>query len=144
MSFFELTSPTTMLSKAKRELERLEAEESVDHVFNLFTTLYHVADYLKPYVSEGDISTLKSEPNMKLCADVCNKAKHMKLERSRADISTYANSGAIGGAAINAIPLNGAGERWVLWEDGTKIEVVQFAKTVIERFEKFFAKHGIV
>jgi len=54
MSFFELSTAGAMLAKAKRELERLEAEESIDHVYNLFTTAYHVTDYLKPVLSDAD------------------------------------------------------------------------------------------
>ena len=113
MSFFELTTAATMIAKAKRELVRLESEESIDHAYNFFTTAYHVTDYLKPVLSVPDHKALVSEPAIQLCADVCNKAKHMTLTRNRPDPLTYSDSGAIGGAAINSIAINASGERWV-------------------------------
>ncbi|AZU56709.1 hypothetical protein CFM90_11100 [Ralstonia solanacearum] len=143
MSFFELTTASAMLAKARRELVRLECEESIDHVYNFFTTAYHVTDYLKPVLSVAEHRALVTEPAIQLCADVCNKAKHMTLTHSRPDPSTYSDSGAIGGAAINSVAINASGERWVRWADGTQLELVQFAKSVIERFEQFFAAHGI-
>ncbi|MCI3206425.1 MULTISPECIES: hypothetical protein [Pandoraea] len=143
MSFFELSTAGAMLAKAKRELERLEAEESIDHVYNLFTTAYHVTDYLKPVLSDADHRAVLNDAVMKHCADVCNKAKHMTLTRGRPDPSTYEISGAIGGAALNSIALNASGGRWVRWDDGTELEVVQFAKSVIARLEQIFAQHAI-
>lgn len=143
MSFFELTTAATMLAKAKRELARLESEESIDHAYNFFTTAYHVTDYLKPDLSVADHKALVTEPAIQLCADVCNKAKHMTLTRGRPDLMTYSDSGAIGGGAINSVAINASGERWVQWPDGTRLELVQFAKSVIARYEQFFAAHGI-
>ncbi|WP_042875626.1 hypothetical protein [Cupriavidus necator] len=143
MGFFELTTAGAMLAKAKRELVRLECEESIDHAYNFFTTAYHVTDYLKPVLSAADHRALVTEPAIHLCADVCNKAKHMTLTRSRSDPLTHSDSGAIGGAAINSVAINASGERWVRWADGTQLELVQFAKFIIAWFEQFFAAHGI-
>ncbi|WP_033469895.1 hypothetical protein [Bordetella bronchiseptica] len=143
MSFFELTTAGAMLEKARRELARLQNEASVDHVYNFFVTAYHVTDYLKPVLSDTDYEELRADPQILFCADACNKAKHMKITRGRPDPRTYAESGAIGGSAINAVAINASGERWVQWDDGTRLEVVQFAQALIAWFDKFFAAHGI-
>ncbi|HDR9018052.1 TPA: hypothetical protein QDB15_004851 [Burkholderia vietnamiensis] len=142
MGFFELTDAAAMLRKARRELDRLAREPSIDHVFNFFVTAYHVTDYLKGEVAEADRHALRREPDVLLCADVANKAKHMKLE-FRPDPATDHDSGAIGGAAINAVAINDDGERWVSWPDGTRLEMVTFGKSVLRRIEQFLTDHGI-
>ncbi|UEP53014.1 hypothetical protein LMA00_30305 [Burkholderia ambifaria] len=81
MSFFELTDAAAMLRKARRELDRLAGEPSIDHVFNFFVTAHSVTDYLKGAVVESDRAALLAELDIKLCRDVSNKAKHMTLDR---------------------------------------------------------------
>jgi hypothetical protein len=76
MSFFELTTAGAMFAKAKRELSRLQAEESVDHVYNFFTTAYHVTDYLKPIVSPVALKAFRNEPAVLFCTDVCKGEAH--------------------------------------------------------------------
>lgn len=64
-----------MLEKAKRELTRLVAENSIDHVYNFFVTAHHIIDHLdehlRPQVREDQL--------IKNCGDACNKAKHMRI-----------------------------------------------------------------
>ncbi|RQX90171.1 hypothetical protein [Burkholderia stagnalis] len=143
MGFFELSDAAAMLGKARRELDRLASEPSIDHVFNFFVTAYHVTDYLKGVVAEADCKALRREPDLLLCADVANKAKHMKLERKRPDPATHQVSGAVGGAPLNAVALNGSGERWVRWPDGTEVEMLAFGTRVLARLAQFLADHGM-
>lgn len=143
MVFFELSDAVAMLHKARREIDRLASEPSIDHVFNFFVTAHSVTDYLKGTVAESDRSALLAEQEIKLCRDVSNKAKHMKLERARPDPATHHESGAIGGAAINAVGINSRGERWVSWPDGTRLEVLTFGKSVLRRLEQFLTDQGI-
>ena len=62
MGFFELTDAAAMLRKARRELDRLAREPSIDHVFNFFVTAHSLTDYLKGAVAEADRSALLAEP----------------------------------------------------------------------------------
>ncbi|RQZ31754.1 hypothetical protein DIE14_02285 [Burkholderia sp. Bp9017] len=143
MGFFELTDAAAMLRKARRELDRLAREASIDHVFNFFVTAHSVTDYLKGVVAEPDRAALLAERDIQLCRDVSNKAKHMTLDRGRPDPATHHASGAIGGAAINTVAINGVGERWVSWPDGTRLEMVSFGKSVLQRLEQFLTDHGL-
>ncbi|KOR12144.1 hypothetical protein [Burkholderia cenocepacia] len=143
MGFFELTDAAAMLRKARRELDRLASEPSIDHVFNFFVTARSLTDYLKGAVAEADRSALLAEPDIQLCRDVSNKAKHMRLDRGRPDPTTHHDSGAIGGAAINAVAINARGERWVSWPDGTRLEMLSFGTAVLQRLEQFLTTHGI-
>jgi hypothetical protein len=134
-----------MLRKARRELDRIEREFSVDHVFNFFVTAFHVTDYLKMSgeVSPEKVKDLRNDERIRKCADVCNKAKHFKLERSRPDISSRQYSGAIGGAPIGMLPINSSGARFIVWEDGSQLEIVSFARATIATLEEFFATNTI-
>lgn len=143
MGFFELTDAAAMLRKARRELDRLAREASIDHVFNFFVTAHSVTDYLKGAVAEPDRSALLAERDIQLCRDVSNKAKHMTLDRGRPDPATHRVSGALGSAALNTVALNASGERWVNWPDGTRVEMLSFGQRVLRRLEQFLTEHGI-
>ena len=45
-----------------RELTRLEAEDSIDHVYNFFVTAYHIVDYLDGRLAESDFVSIKADP----------------------------------------------------------------------------------
>jgi hypothetical protein len=79
-SFFELTTPRDMLEKAKRELIRLEENLHIDHVYNFFTTAYHIQDYLKNgnYLSQSEVDKFFNDQDLKDCRDICHKGKHLK------------------------------------------------------------------
>ncbi|OXI28259.1 hypothetical protein CFB89_33330 [Burkholderia sp. AU16741] len=143
MGFFELSDAAAMLRKARRELDRLAREPSIDHVFNFFVTAHSVTDYLKGTVAEADRSALLAEPDIQLCRDVSNKAKHMRLDRGRPDPATHRASGALGSAPFNTVALNASGERWVRWPDGTEVEMQSFGTRVLARLEQFLTAHGI-
>ena len=80
-SFFELTTPRDMLEKAKRELIRLEENLHIDHVYNFFTTAYHIQDYLKNgnYLSQSEVDKFFNDQDLKDCRDICHKGKHLKV-----------------------------------------------------------------
>lgn len=146
MGFFELGTAESVLKKAKRELKRLEAENSIDHVYNFFVTACHIADYLDGRLAEPDVKSIKAEPLIQFCGDVCNKAKHMRLTWNRPDVETPIR---FKGAVLNTAPLNTFAlntsrvERWIIWEDKSTLEVVRFARDVIAKWEKIFVEHGI-
>jgi hypothetical protein len=140
LGFFELETAEHMLEKAKRELSRLEAEVSIDHVYNFFATAYHVLDYLDGRLSRPVIDTIRAEPLIQLCGDACNKAKHMRLTR-RPDVTTPKHYRLLTGAPRNA--SNPSVEWCIVWQDGSSLEVVKFARSVIAKWEELFFTHGI-
>jgi hypothetical protein len=140
MGFFELRTAESMLEKAKRELTLLEADVSIDHVFNFFVTAFHIADYL-------DDKRLRKKVGKKswfrLCGDAGNKAKHMRLTHDRPDVETRSRLiGAFNTAPYNTIAYNKIRvERRIIWDDGGTLEVVKFARDVVAKWDEFFAKH---
>jgi hypothetical protein len=133
MGFFELGTAKDMLEKAKRERARLEADVSIDHVFNFFVTAFHIADYLDERLSKK----VQKESWFQLCGDAGNKAKHMKLTRARPDPKTPKDFSLADGMSVPQV-------QWrIQWQDGKSREVVRFAREVIEKWEEFFTLHGI-
>jgi hypothetical protein len=104
MGFFELGTAESMLEKAKRELTRLEAEDSIDHAYNFFVTAYHISDYLKGRLPKTALDAIRNDQLIQFCGDACNKAKHMRLTRDRPDVGTPIYSSAFGGAPFNTVP----------------------------------------
>lgn len=146
MAFFEIQTASDMLRKARRELSRLESDASIDHVYNFFVTAYHVTDYLEKAnsVPSDALRDLRADYLFERCGDVCNKAKHVRLERKRPDITPTIFSGTINGAPINTLPINGGEERWIFWpQDDTYMELVSFARSIVVKLESFFEQHKI-
>jgi hypothetical protein len=134
MGFFELGTATAMLEKARRELARLEADVSIDHVFNFFVTAFHIADYLDDTRLRKQV---RKQSWFQLCGDAGNKAKHMELTRDRPDPATPKDYFFADGFSL-------PGVQWrIQWQDGTSREVISFAREVIAKWEEFFALHGI-
>jgi hypothetical protein len=146
MGFFQLNTPKDMLEKAKRELTRLEtadsmAEGSIDHVYNFFVTAYHIVDYLDGRLAKADVDAIKAAPLILSCCDACNKAKHMRLTRKRPDVVTPTHYNFLVGGPPNT--PDKSLERWIVWQDGTNLEVISFARIVIAKWDELFLKHGI-
>jgi hypothetical protein len=153
MGFFELETPKNMLEKAKRELARIETDDSIDHVYNFFVTAYHIVDDLDEHLKKE----IWNDQLIKHCGDACNKAKHMKLTKERPDVETSKNNKLIekkfiprapwlylkGGNLEETVRFDPSVERRIVWEDGASREVVSFARAVTTKWEKFFAMHGI-
>jgi hypothetical protein len=141
VGFFELRTAESMLEKAKRELTRLEAadsmaEDSVDHVYNFFVTAYHICDYFPEPAREA----VRKDPLIKLCGDACNTAKHMRLDPKygREPVFTPKHYRFDHGA-----PVERSVKRCIRWDDGIEREAVAFAQSVIAKWEELFVKHGI-
>jgi hypothetical protein len=139
MGFFQLNTPKDMLEKAKRELTQLEtadsmAADSIDHIYNFFVTAYHIVDYLDGRSAMPDVEAIKAEPLILSCCDACNKAKHMRLTRKRPDVVTPTHYNFLVGGPPNT--PDKSLERWIVWQDGTNLEAISFARSVIRRFER--------
>ncbi len=146
MGFFQLNTPKDMLEKAKRELTRLEsadsmAADSIDHVYNFFVSAYHIVDYLDGCLEKADVDAIKAEPLILSCYDACNKAKHMRLTRKRPDVVTPTHYKFSVGGPPNT--PDKSLERWIVWQDGTNLETIRFAQSVIAKWDELFQKHGI-
>ena len=144
MSFFELSTPMHMLDKTRREHHRLQDEVNIDNVFNFMVTANHIRDYVKKSgaVPEPILNAFFQEQDMLDCQDLCNKGKHMTLERNRPDPSTRIMSSQIGAGYIGEMVV-GSGDTWLLVSGDRKVDIVELADRVLHKLESFFSKHSI-
>lgn len=132
-----------MLEKTRREYQRLSDCLEIDNVFNFFVTAYHVSDYIRKTgaVPQTVLDTFLHDQDIKDCHDLCDKGKHLVLSK-RPNPTTHIWSGCIGGAPINAIPING-GDKWVLFAGDREVDVEWLAKRVLSKWETFFSANGL-
>lgn len=59
-----------------------------DEVYTFFLNCYHLKDWIKNDPSVGSVANkveafINDTTELKLCADICNSHKHLKLDKSR-------------------------------------------------------------
>lgn len=146
-NFFELSTPRDMLQKALREHQRMQASLNVDNVFNFFVTTHHISDYVEKSgaVPKADLQTFLSDDDLKFSRDLCDKAKHLRLDRRPySDPSTGVWSGLVGGAPLGSVMIN-SGEVYVLFVDdhSRAVDVQWLASRVIDKWEHFLSQYGL-
>ena len=133
-----------MLEKARREHQRLTECFTIDNVFNFFVTAYHIRDYIKVKnaIPKMTLETFLEDQDMQDCRDLCDKGKHLVLTQ-RVNPTTHIWFGCMNGAPMNTLPLNSYGKWVLLCGDGREVDVKSLAKRVLDKWDVFFANHGL-
>ena len=142
--YFELSTPRDMLEKTRREHQRLTECFNIDNVFNFFVTAYHIRDYIqvKNAIAQVTLETFLKDQDMQDCRDLCDKGKHLVLTQ-RINPTTHVWKGCMGGAPLGTLPMGSYG-KWVLFrDDGREVDVKRLAKRVLDKWDVFFANHGL-
>jgi hypothetical protein len=147
IAFFELRTPRDMLDKAHREHERIKQALNIDNVFNFFVTANHIRDYIRKTnsVPQSVLDTFSQDQDIKDCADLCDKGKHLRLTRhDRIDPATDTHRGsAIVGRAIVGRAIVGSAGRWAMSSGGRLVFVEELAERLMQKWDAFFAQHGL-
>jgi len=142
--FFQFFSPRDILEKAKRDLDRLREDPDIDNVFNFFVTAYHVMDYVRAQgiVSNASQDQLYLEDDFRMCKFICNKGKHLVLKHGN-NYETYRRPGSTLGDFTIGETLLGIGPAYLVIDDTDRIDAVQLAERIVERWERFFRDNGL-
>ena len=145
MAFFELSTPRDMLEKTRREYQRLKQSWDIDNVFNFFVSANHIRDYIRKTnaVPQHVLNTFEHEQDIKDCADLCDKGKHLHLTK-RPDPTTdtlYGN--AIAGLAIAGEAIVGSEGVWALRSGDRVVPVEDLADRLMQKWNSFFEQHGL-
>ncbi len=146
-SFFEIRTPRDLLEKAKRDYSKMEAETSTDTVFNFFVTTYHVVDYVKALgtLPETTIEQFYDDSDFKMCQFLCNKGKHIKLRQLQSYEAKY--QPAVTGEILNSFLLDsdvlGGPKSYVVIEGNKEVNTIDLGTRLLQKWEAFFAAHGI-
>jgi hypothetical protein len=142
--FFSLKTPRDMLEKAKRERLRLAEAPTIDNVFNFFITARHIIDYAKKgsQIQQVLLNEFERDPDIKSLCDIGDKGKHLILtKKDRVDpVAERKGVGFFGGnfatANFNFTLV------WILILDGKRVNVFEFADTVVQKWEQFLTENG--
>jgi hypothetical protein len=148
-NFFGIENPGDYLAKLEREYARFKSEpecDHPDHIFNFMVTAHALLEYvvkLAPQHSNA-VGQLAGTGPMQLCRDIGNRSKHVTLTRNnRLNPESYEESGAIGGAPINAVPING-GSRWKVGYPGRDwFDAEEVVDQVMFGWRSFFQQNNI-
>ena len=133
--FFSLATPTDLLAKLEVDYARLQAApatsvEAQYAAFDFFVTAWHMADWLAR--SKGQtLSSYRAYADASIVDDLCNGAKHFRLDQSRhGTVSGTRSAGAFDPAIFDSKIFDVA--RLVVdLGDGTSVDVLDLAKRVL-------------
>lgn len=146
MGFFQIKSPVDMLEKARRERDRMVAEVHIDHVYNFFVTVAHVADYVKHSgaVEQRYLDDFCKNPTYTICRDLCNNGKHTVLTKFGRDTPTagvFQNH--MFRAPFGTWNFGPQKENWMVFVAPRWVSVIQIADDMLGLWTDFFEQHGI-
>jgi hypothetical protein len=161
---FHFSRPRDLLEKLSRDLVRLDSaastynkQEIADSLFDFCGTGNAVKDWLKENCSSSfqpdDVENyVRSTPSLSACRDICNASKHFTITRYTPTTgAVYASASATTMTAMQ-VPAAGLGlesdptEKFrvkVLLKDGTKYEITELARLVLDAWERFFTANGV-
>lgn len=162
---FEVESPSGLLEKAKRELERLKrAQYSLDemgfvsdHGLNCAITVWHVADWVWKAYNPNNVKNLqclgltkfddlhslirRESGALAICYEIATGSKHMKLEKGTGfKPQVVATEVSAGPATVTSGPFK---VLKVELQNGQRKRAEEIFKEAIEYWEKFFANYKI-
>lgn len=122
---FKFYSTRDLFDKAKRDFISMEDNLTADTIFNFFSTVYHVKDWIKyynPHLQNDIDAYCRDDMDFALCEEICLKGKYIGT-----DDSTFYQNG-----AYYEINLN-----------GIKHPVFKIGEIILKKMEHCFEKFNI-
>ena len=161
---FHFAKPRDLVLKLQRDETRLkdaalsgDREKIADSLFDFSNTGYSVKEWLKANsnssFTEDDVELyVKDTPALDACRDICNANKHYILTRAVPMANAVYESVSESMSAV--LSLSGSAVRLesddapvfrvkVLLSNGSKFEVTDFAREVIEKWTIFLTRYGM-
>lgn len=153
LSNIGFANSSDLLDKLKRDRNVLKnailkQEELIlkDTVMNFFMCGYHIKDWLRNEGHAGVEEYINNNLELRICADLCNGAKHKILNNPResGDPINSVNQSEITSdstayTADSTLKIDSITYRIQL-ESGQTLEILHFADTVVELWEVFIAE----
>jgi hypothetical protein len=125
------------------------SDQGRDALFHFFQDAYHLKDWIKndsEVAPRGVEKWIEQMASLRLCADLCNGSKHLKLTKSRtADLGTSfavqdvtVRPGSIGHPANP--PLHG----WRVQSGGQSPDAVELAGDVVRDWRSWLRSEGLL
>jgi len=137
--------------RVKRSLVRIENQdrnstEYDDDLWHFFQDCYHLKDWIKndpniPYDVKGETEYyVKNNKELRICADLANRSKHLKLilePREDADITNRSVNIIVG-------PEPSTREVTITLRNGCKFTALEVAREAVKAWESFLSKNNLI
>ena len=158
---FHFQSPRDVFEKLKRDAALLEAEVNGDTVFNFVITAYHLIDWITKAPTQGsavqkkDVDTLRNNPYLRMCRDLCNGSKHVSIDSTSRPYRNHPpvvdatvvepNRGfRLGISTLGGGHTLGGPRETISLHVGTVVyDLRDVTREVVDLYEAFFAQHGL-
>lgn len=117
-------------------------DDARDSLYHFFQDAYHLKDWLRNDPSSGqsreDIEAfINSSDPMRICADICNRSKHLVLTRSRTgDAGTAVTSQSLRFWA-NRPESRAIGHRWLVESNDLSFDVHELSTAIVEGWDEW-------
>jgi hypothetical protein len=125
------------------------SDNYVDEVYAFFQNCYHLKDWIKNDDAVSTSAKQAVEPyingsrSLKLCADICNSLKHLKLTKPRSgENPTFGGKNyslAIGGSPSPSISL-----KFEVNTDTGTLDAFTLATECVDAWKTFLSTHGLI
>ncbi|CAI9009840.1 MULTISPECIES: hypothetical protein [Burkholderia] len=141
-------SARDLLEKLNRDRDLLDSEVTSDRFFNFVVTAYSLCDWVKndpavPANAKTALATFRQSVELQVCRDLANSLKHYKLNgpSQQGAITSGTDVGQGWGMGRWGYGGWGVGEQQITIDlnDGTTFNALQFAATVLQQWQGFFA-----
>lgn len=118
--------------------------EAQDEIYAFFMNCYHLRDWIiaSGFKPKAEVDTfISADPDLALCADICNGLKHFGLERARSSSGlTWSTASEVmyyfpGGMPDDPI----ASEHWVFTTGETAVDMFDLADRCVAAWDGFLA-----
>jgi len=142
--FFEISTPRHMFEKAVREFEKMKLNLNTDTIFNFFVTAYHIMDYVKAQgtADQKAIKKMYNDPDFQMCGFICNKGKHLKLDKGEPYSTEHKRGALYGVSAYNECEYN-EGPSYYLLAEGQRINVIELGRRLLQKWEDFLSDQSV-
>lgn len=147
---YHVSEYSKQLARVERFLCRIENQnrdstEYDDDLWSFFQHCWHLKDWIKndPSISPTQWSamegTIEGSLNLRICADLANRSKHLRLTNKRedADITRRSVTVKVGN------PSSSTCEHIISLDDGTEKVALVVAKAAVNEWNLVFATFGL-
>jgi hypothetical protein len=149
-----MTESLKQWERVKRALLRIEnnknrqMDEYEDDVWNFFQNCWHLKDWIK---NDTAIDSVHREPvecdvkkvdELVICADLCNRSKHLKLTRKCVDADVTGRDITVSAAP----PGKGYGEYnfKITIDDGRTFDAINVARISVKKWAGLLTSYGVI
>ena len=139
-----------MLVKAGTRDWDFGSAQARDALYHFFQDAYHLKDWIKAErpngVTPADVEALfdsdptKSEIEMRLCADLCNRTKHAELTKV---IRTGDAQTQFASQSVRVHVGAGVAHRWTIGSNDKTYDVAMVVEKIVATWDKWLAAEGL-